>query len=202
MALKLFECAGGDVVLPDRKLVLVGREDGGNLIVNPPREVWERSELSAKELTRWSFLVAAAGAAMLETLPQLEHGCINYWEAGNWALNVDAEPRGELKSGRQHRRVHLHLLGRSRSAMSPALQWGEAPKFPEFSQRHAWAAQHHRLTEGECRRIVGHAEVLLREKYGMAAEEIAPWLPCSRCKYPCPAIEGEGSALCNECSPV
>ena len=116
-------------MLPQTDLVLVDREDGGNLVVNPPRAVWERGELTAGELTAWSHLVAATGAAMLRTLPQLEGGCINYWEAGNWALNDAADPAGP-KTAPAFRSVHLHLLGRSRFARSPDWAWGEAPRFP------------------------------------------------------------------------
>ncbi len=119
MALKLFTCHGGHIVLPDRTLVLVSRQDGGNLVVIPPREVWERSELTPLELMLWSFLVAATGKAMIDVLPQLEGGCINYWEAGNWALNDEAEPKG-LKTAGEYRKVHMHLLGRSRNATDPA----------------------------------------------------------------------------------
>jgi hypothetical protein len=149
MSIVLFRCSGGELVLPNRTLVLVDRHDGGNLIVNPPREVWERSELTPDELTQWSFLVAAVGAAMIVALPQLEGGCVNYWEAGNWALNDQAEPVGP-KYGPQHRRVHLHLLGRSRTADSPSLKWGEAPKFPDYAGRLRWAAGHQRLMAAEC----------------------------------------------------
>lgn len=191
MALTLFKCAGGEVVLPDANLVLVSREDGGNLIVNPPREVWERGELTAEELVQWSFLVAATGAAMLHALPQLENGCINYWEAGNWALNIDAEPRGVKKSGPLHRKVHLHLLGRSRDAKSPSHQWGEAPRFSSFADRHAWAAKHQRLMPDECTRIVARVESLLAEKYGVKSS--APRAACPRCGYPI-------SGACRECS--
>jgi len=74
MARKLFICDGGTIVMPEPVLVLVDRDDGGNLIVNPPRNVWERSELSAVELSLWSSLVAATGRAMLDVLPQLEGG--------------------------------------------------------------------------------------------------------------------------------
>jgi hypothetical protein len=35
----------------------------------------------------WSFLVTAAGKAMLDVLPQLQGGCINYFDAGNWQLH-------------------------------------------------------------------------------------------------------------------
>ena len=147
----LFTCAGGSVVLPD--LVLIDREDGGHLVIDPPRPVWERSELTPSELTLWSLLVAATGKAMLDELPQLEGGCINYWEAGNWALNDLAEPRGP-KSPRDHRRVHMHLFGRSPRASHPAWAWGEAPKFPSFAERHQWAAGFRKLNAPECARIV------------------------------------------------
>jgi diadenosine tetraphosphate (Ap4A) HIT family hydrolase len=149
----IITAAGGVVTLPD--LVLVDRADGGHLIVNPPREVWERSELSNDELAAWSLLVAAAGQAMLEVLPQLSGGCINYWEAGNWSLHPDAEPRGP-KTPRQHRRVHMHLLGRSPHSNDPSWQWGEAPRFPEFRERQTWAAKNQRLTADECAAIAAH----------------------------------------------
>ena len=41
-------CAGGTVVLPGK--VLCDRRDGGHLLVNPPRPVWERSCLTPEEL--------------------------------------------------------------------------------------------------------------------------------------------------------
>ena len=150
----LFASPGGTIVLPGPALTLVDRLDGGHLVVNPPREVWERSELDATELAAWGALVAATGRAMLDALPQLSDGCVNYWEAGNWALHDDAEPRGP-KDVRAHRRVHLHVLGRSRSAVDPAWQWGEAPRFPPFANRHAWAARFRRLNGDECRLVAG-----------------------------------------------
>jgi hypothetical protein len=92
MSLKVFACHGGNIILPSS--VLVSREDGGNLWVIPPREIWERSELTPVELMLWSFLVTATGKAMLDVLPQLEGGCINYFDAGNWALHDQAQPKG------------------------------------------------------------------------------------------------------------
>ena len=50
----LLSCAGGDLVLPAEELVLVDREDGGNLIVDPPRIVWERSARRPGELAAWA----------------------------------------------------------------------------------------------------------------------------------------------------
>ncbi|MEO8500675.1 MAG: hypothetical protein ABI565_07155 [Vicinamibacteria bacterium] len=166
MTLSLCRGVGGEIALPPRNLVLVDRLDGGHLAVHPPREVWERSELTPEELTQWSFLVAATGRAMLETLPQLHEGCLNYWEAGNWSLHDLAEPLG-LKIPRRHRRVHMHLFGRSRSARSPAWKWGEAPRFPHFTDRFTWAATHQPLEPDECRAIVARAEDILLRVYGV-----------------------------------
>jgi GNAT superfamily N-acetyltransferase len=158
----LLTCAGGTLVLP--QLVLVDRRDGGHLIVNPPREVWERSELSRDELIQWSCLVAAAGRAMIDVLPQLAGGCINYWEAGNWALHDMADPGGR-KDPRVHRRVHLHLLGRSPHATDPSWQWGEAPRFPPFEQRLQWAASLTPLTVDECDAVVTRTRQRLKAHY-------------------------------------
>jgi hypothetical protein len=170
VSLPLLACSGGEIVLPD--LVLVSREDGGHLVVNPPRPVWERSALQQAELSHWSALVAATGRAMLETLPQLDGGCLNYWEAGNWALHDEASPKGP-KIATVHRRVHLHLLGRSRTASHPSWRWGEAPQFPAFADRHAWASCFGRLTTAECEAIVARVGPLLTAVYGFDEGDIA-----------------------------
>ena len=161
----LLKCSGGTVTLPP--MPLVDREDGGHLVVNPPRAVWERGALSANELTHWGFLVAATAQAMMAVLPQLKDGCVNYWDAGNWALNVAAPPLGP-KSVRQHRRVHMHLLGRSPTAIHPDWQWGESPRFPEYVNATAWAAQFEPLNAEECPRIVARTAEYLALKYGLS----------------------------------
>ena len=199
MSLILLRCDGGTLTLPDRASLLVGRENGGNLVVHPPRSVWERSELTPDELTQFAFLVSAAGRAMIDMLPQLAGGCINYWEAGNWALNDDAEPKGR-KEARSHRRMHLHLLGRSPASTHPAWQWGESPRFPTFAERHTWSAGFERLTPAECDRIVTRADRLLRATYGLPADRIVTSSPCERCGYPTPVAIGERH-VCTECRP-
>lgn len=143
----LLSCAGGQVICP--ATVLCDRADGGHLVVNPPRPVWERNCLLPSELALWSLLVAATGQAMLDALPQLADACLNYWEAGNWALNDQAEPVGR-KDVQSTRRVHLHIFGRSRDAKHPDWQWGESPRFPKYSERLAWASALQPLTEAEC----------------------------------------------------
>ena len=160
-SLVLFECDGGSVLLPGRPLN--HREDGGHLIVNPPREVWERSALTPAELTRWSMLVAATGQAMLEVLPQLAGACLNYWEAGNWSLNDEAEPRGP-KDPQVHRRVHLHVLGRSRTAAHPGWAWGESPRFPGYADS-VKAPTMPALHAQECAAVAGRIRLLMQGKY-------------------------------------
>ena len=179
----LFSCAGGTLVRPDPGGVLVGRADGGHLVVNPPRPVWDRSALAAGELHAFSSLVAAAGFAMLATLPPLEGGCLNYWDAGNWALNEAADPPGP-KSGSTHRQLHLHLLGRSPRAPDPDFRWGEAPRFPPFAQRHAWARAHAPLTADDCLRVVVATDARLRDAYGFDDARIAAWAACDACGLP------------------
>jgi hypothetical protein len=159
---EIFICDGGTLLIPP--LILCDRADGGHLVVDPPRDVWERSGLTARELTRWSLLVAATGQAMLETLPQLEGGCVNYWEAGNWALNDLAEPAG-AKDVRQSRRVHLHIFGRSRNAQHADWRWGESPKFPDYVDSRKWASQFNPLRSDEFARVKSRVELLLKEKY-------------------------------------
>jgi hypothetical protein len=179
-------------------LVLVSRAEGGNLLVIPPREVWERSELTHVELMLWSFLVAATGRAMLDVLPQLAGGCLNYWEAGNWSLNDEADPKGP-KTAQEYRKVHTHLLGRSRTATDPSWRWGEAPGFPSFAERHSWAAKHEPLSAEECREIVARAEAGLKARYGMHASHIAPRFNCRLCGYPTPIERGQRESVCDDC---
>ena len=135
---------------------------------------------------------------MIDVLPQLDGGCVNYWEAGNWGLNEAAPPAGP-KIAPLHRRVHLHLLGRSRSATSPALRWGEAPTFPDFEARHRWARANQRLDATECGAVVARATALLHEKYGLRPDQVATGGPCTACGYPTPLDPGRTTPLCSEC---
>ncbi|HWL85375.1 MAG TPA: hypothetical protein VNO21_06215 [Polyangiaceae bacterium] len=163
----LLTCEGGTVTLPPTPLN--DRQDGGHLLVNPPREVWERSELTPVELANWSLLIAATGQAMLEVLPQLRGGCLNYWEAGNWALNDQAIPVGP-KSPRDHRKVHLHIFGRSRTALHRDWQWGESPFFPTFVDSKRWASQFARFDPDECTAIRERIGALLALKYVLSRQ--------------------------------
>ena len=158
----IYKGAGGTVLLPSS--VFLDRADGGHLIVNPPRTVWEQSELTSIELMHWCFLVGAIGRAMIDALPQLEGGCVNYFEAGNWALNDAAPPKGPKRAS-EHRRVHMHVFGRSPRAKHASWRWGEAPKLPDYRERKAWAAGFRPLEEKECRAIIRLARTLLKKRY-------------------------------------
>ena len=178
MSLILFSCNGGHLVLPDRASLLVEPRERRQPVVNPPRAVWERSELTPAELTCFAFLVAAAGRAMIDVLPQLEGGCINYWEAGNWALNDEAEPKGARTRGRIARCTCI-CSAEARVDRS-GVAWGESPRFPRFADKESWAAAFERLTAGECYQIVSRTDTLLRTTYGLMSGQIASWSPCDR----------------------
>jgi len=158
----LYKGPGGSVVLPS--MVFLDRQDGGHLIVNPPRQVWEQSELTNIEFVHWCILVGAIGRAMIDVLPQLAGGCVNYFEAGNWALNDAAPPKG-AKTAPEHRRVHMHVFGRGRQARHPSWRWGEAPRLPDYKDRQTWAAQFTPLEVRECTAIVKRARTLIKGRY-------------------------------------
>ena len=192
----LFRGVGGTVTLPDPKTIMIDRSDGGQLVVHPPRRVWDRTALEAGELTQWHFLVAAAAGAMLDTLPQLRGGCVNYWDAGNWALNAAAPPPG-AKTGPAHRVLHLHVIGRSRQSGDSAWAWGESPFFPAFADRLAWSIGKAPLTAAECGVLVARMTHLLSVRYQVAT---APTEVCARCRYPVPAGDLAASGACAGCA--
>jgi len=162
MSRTLFNHAGGSVTLPAK--VLCDRSDGGHLVVHPPRPIWDRSALEVDELLAWSLLVAATGAAMLETLPVLRDGCLNFWEAGNWSLHELASPVGP-KQPRRDRRVHQHIFGRSPHARHADWAWGESPHFPAFTDSDHWSMQFAPLSASECDAIAERIETLMRTRF-------------------------------------
>lgn len=192
----LYRGPGGSVALPDPKTIMIDRRDGGQLVVHPPRRVWDRTVLDAGELTQWNFLVAAAAGAMLDTLPQLRDGCINYWDAGNWALNDAAAPPGP-KSGSVHRVLHLHLVGRSPESSDASWAWGESPFYPRYEDRFVWSAGKTALTAGECGVLVTRLHHLLFDRYGVDA---AGADECRRCRYPAPAADLDANGACPACA--
>ena len=189
--------SGGAVALPAPKTIMVDRRDGGQLVVYPPRRVWERSALDAAELTQWNFLVAAAAAAMLDTLPQLRDGCVNYWDAGNWALHPDAAPAGP-KTGRAHRVLHQHLIGHSPMSTDASWAWGESPFYPRYKDRFEWSKGKAPLTAAECGVLVARMTRVLLERYGVV---VADARECPRCAYPTPGDGVDaGRSVCPNCA--
>lgn len=195
----LVRATGGSVCQPDPATIMIDRADGGQLVVYPRRPVWDRTALDRAELEAWNLLVAATARAMLETLPQLAGGCLNYWDAGNWALNEAAGQAGP-KTGPAHRVLHQHLCGRSPRSTDPSWAWGEAPFFPPFAGRLAWSAGKAPLAAHECAAIVARSVDLLREVYGVADAQGIDSVSCRRCGYPTPAIDLCDGA-CPACAP-
>ena len=85
-------------------------------------------------------------------------------EAGNWALNPAAPPKGP-KSAQDHRRVHMHVFGRSPRAKHPSWRWGEAPRLPDYKDRKAWAAGFEPLEKKECDAVIKRAKDILKKRY-------------------------------------
>lgn len=176
---------GGTVCLPDPATIMIDRADGGQLVVYPPRRVWDRTALTRDELVAWDLLIAATARAMLEVLPQLDGGCLNYWDAGNWALNVAAPPAGP-KRGPDARVLHHHLCGRSPRSQDPSWTWGESPFFPAYADRIAWSRGKRALTPQECAAIVARAAAVLRDVYLEGDAQGIATAACSGCGYPTP----------------
>ena len=197
MSRLLLRTTGGTVTLPDPTTIMIDRANGGQLVVHPPRRVWDRTALDAAEHAAWNALVSATARAMLEVLPQLDGGCLNYWDAGNWALNEAAAPAG-AKRGREHRVLHLHLVGRSPHSADASWQWGEAPYFPPFADRFAWASGKAPLTASECAAVVDRARDVLVERYAVTPADITAAALCGGCGYPTPGLPPEGR--CDECA--
>jgi hypothetical protein len=194
----LLQASGGTVCLPDPATIMIDRADGGQLVVNPPRRVWDRTALTPAELVAWSALVAATARGMLECLPQLEGGCVNYWDAGNWALNDAADPVGP-KAGPEHRFLHQHVIGRSRHSSDPDWRWGESPFFPAFADRVAWSRGKSPLTPAECAAVVAQARAVLSATYAVPLAALAPGATCASCGYPAPAALVDPAGRCAPC---
>lgn len=195
----LLRASGGEVRLPDPRTIMIDRRDGGQLVVYPPRPVWDRTALAPAELDAWNVLVAATARAMLDQLPQLDGGCLNYWDAGNWALHADAAPAG-AKTGPAHRFLHQHLIGRSPRADDPDWRWGEAPVYPRFADRFAWSRNKAAFTAAECVEIVARAREVLVDVYGVAPADIESGGTCGSCGYPAPVALLDGDGHCPGCA--
>jgi hypothetical protein len=194
----LLRSIGGDLCLPDPRTIMIDRLDGGQLVVNPPRRVWERTALDRSELIAWNLLIAATGRAMLECLPQLQSGCVNYWDAGNWALNDAADPPGP-KPGPTHRVLHQHVIGRSPRSGDPDWRWGESPFFPAFAERFDWSRGKSPLTSEECGAIVGRVRDVLQSAYDVPPAEVDDGVTCATCGYPAPAALCDAVGRCATC---
>lgn len=189
---------GGRVCLPDPATTMIDRANGGQLVLYPVRQVWDRTALTREELIAWHLLIAATARAMLDT-PQLAGGCLNYWDAGNWALNAHADPPGP-KAPHRARVLHQHLCGRSPHSTDGAWQWGEAPFFPAYVERLAWSAGKAPFTPAECVTIVEVTRTVLRDVYAEPAAQGISSTVCGSCGYPTPAEDLDpATGRCPDC---
>lgn len=109
-----------DFCVPTRPHVAF--EEGGHLFIEPSdKDVSERREMSAQQLSDMAFATQLLGDAMWKVFPR--HGIelyrINYQDNGNWAfLRGDDKPL-----------MHIHLYGRAVDEKKQS--YGQALVFPD-----------------------------------------------------------------------
>jgi len=82
-------------------------------------------------------------------------------------LQKDFEQALRPKTPALHRKMHLHVFGRSPRATHPDWLWGEPPRFPAFVQSEAWTRQFTRLEDGEGVALGARIQELLGTRYAL-----------------------------------
>ena len=83
-------------------------------------------------------------------------------------LQKDFEQALRPKTPALHRKMHLHVFGRSPRATHPDWLWGEPPRFPNFAQSEAWTQQFTRLEDDEGAALGARIQVLLDTRYALS----------------------------------
>ncbi len=82
-------------------------------------------------------------------------------------LQKDFEQALRPKTPALHRKMHLHVFGRSPRATHPDWLWGEPPRFPAFVQSEARTRQFTRLEDGEGVALGARIQELLGTRYAL-----------------------------------
>ena len=98
---------------------LVGRSDGGHIVINPKVRVATLQQLHPATAIELMRLIMVVGEAMTTVLNKngVDIGRINYQDNGNWGV---FKPEGPYQ--------HFHLYGRAKSAVQQ--KYGQACYFP------------------------------------------------------------------------
>ncbi len=98
---------------------LVGRSDGGHIVINPKVRVSNLQQFNATTAIELMRLLMVVGDAMKMVLNRngVDIGRINYQDNGNWGV---FKPKGPYQ--------HFHLYGRAKSAVQQ--KYGQACYFP------------------------------------------------------------------------
>ena len=118
----IWQCKQASLAVP-AKLHIAPR-DGGHLIAFPHRHVTDRRRLDPLEATAVD-LCSLIAAELLRLVFGADWQ--NYQENGNW---------GVADSPISQHHMHLHIYGRSRSAVEQP--FGEALRFPSRSELNRW----------------------------------------------------------------
>lgn len=106
---------------------LVGRNDGGHIVLNPKNRVKDLQELTPPIAIELMRLLMVVGEAMSTVLNKngVDIGRINYQDNGNWGVFTAAGPY-----------QHFHLYGRAISAKQQP--YGQACYFPDKKDQAAF----------------------------------------------------------------
>lgn len=98
---------------------LVGRSDGGHIIIEPKNRIVDLQQLNGKKAIELMRLLMIIGEAMTKVLTknEVDIGRINYQDNGNWGVFKQEGPY-----------QHFHLYGRAKSAIQQ--KFGDACYFP------------------------------------------------------------------------
>ncbi len=98
---------------------LLGRSDGGHIVLNPKVRVGDIQQLDAPKAIELMRLLIVVGEAMSTGLNRngIDIGRINYQDNGNWGVFTSEGPY-----------QHFHLYGRAKSAKKQ--KYGQACDFP------------------------------------------------------------------------
>jgi diadenosine tetraphosphate (Ap4A) HIT family hydrolase len=142
---KIYSARYFDIMVPETPHI--SREDGGHLVIVPKREVADRTQLTYKEAIELIKLSMIFGEALKKTLKMngIDVERVNYQENGNWVP-----------------KMHLHLYGRAKSAVTQ--KYGEALNFPKPET--GVYDKNNPLSDNDINKIKVEAEKLLAsEKY-------------------------------------
>ena len=143
-------CESKNFLVESMDKPLVGRGDGGHIVINPKVKVATLQALSPAQAIELMRLLMVTGEAMTTVLRNngIDIGRINYQDNGNWGVFL---PEGPYQ--------HFHLYGRAKNAV--VQPYGQSLSFPHKNECPEFYATLDPLTEQDVTGIRNEIERLL-----------------------------------------